>query len=58
MAKTNSESVFMQQKWEYLVVVLAEQADINQYGEEGWDLLSVNPHAFNESTYYFKRLKN
>lgn len=58
MAKTNSETASNPEKWEYLTVILGERADINLYGDEGWELVAVIPHAFNECTYYFKRLKN
>ncbi len=44
-------------RWEYLTLVKGERADIARYGEEGWELVSVTPHGFNESTYYFKRQK-
>ncbi len=44
-------------RWEYLTRILQEQADISGYGEEGWELVSVTSHGFNEATYYFKRQK-
>ncbi len=43
--------------WEYLTRILAEQADISSYGADGWELVSVTSHGFNEATYYFKRPK-
>jgi len=45
------------QKWEYLVFIAGERADLNPYGADGWELVSVLTHAFNESTYHFKRPK-
>ncbi len=43
--------------WEYMTRTLAEHADISQYGADGWELVSVTSHGFNEATYYFKRPK-
>lgn len=45
-------------KWEFLTQVNAAEADISRYGDEGWELVSVRDHGFNESIYYFKRPKN
>ncbi|MBN2118503.1 MAG: hypothetical protein JW730_18160 [Anaerolineales bacterium] len=43
------------QEWEYLVIVLGEQADLNPYGSKGWELVGLTAHGFNESIYHFKR---
>ena len=44
-------------RWEYLAFIAGERADLNPYGADGWELVSVLTHAFNESTYHFKRPK-
>lgn len=52
-----SIETFGMPQWEYLVIVRGELADLSQYGIEGWELISAAAHAFNETTYYFKRRK-
>jgi hypothetical protein len=46
-----------QKRWEYLVIIAGERTDLNPYGIDGWELVTVLTHAFNESTYHFKRPK-
>jgi hypothetical protein len=45
-------------KWEYRNALLDTDADLTQYGEEGWEcysVLPVFPVVSGRSLYYFKR---
>ena len=44
-------------KWEYRTVVASRNADLNQYGEQGWELVSAVPQPGDQAAYYFKRRK-
>ncbi len=44
-------------KWEYRTVLASCNADLNQYGEQGWELISAIPQPADQAAYYFKRRK-
>jgi hypothetical protein len=44
-------------KWEYRTVLASRNADLNQYGEQGWELVSAIPQPADQVAYYFKRRK-
>ncbi len=44
-------------RWEYRSVLLPREADINPYGAEGWELVSVTAQPGDQAVYYFRRPK-
>jgi hypothetical protein len=44
-------------QWEYKSVLLPRQADLSQYGSEGWELISVIGAPADQAVFYFRRLK-
>jgi len=45
------------QKWEYKIVKVATEAELNRLGEEGWELISVTLYV-SYYTFFFKRPKS
>ncbi len=43
--------------WEYKSVLLARDANINSFGADRWDLISVIPQPGDNAMYYFRRPK-
>jgi hypothetical protein len=57
----NYQEVTLVQKWEYATVPLishALQEILNQWGEEGWELVQVVESQATGTTAYLKRPKN
>ena len=44
-------------KWEYRTVLASRDADLNRYGEQGWELVSAIPQPADQVAYCFKRRK-
>ncbi len=44
-------------RWEYRTVLASRGVDLNQYGAEGWELVSAIPQPADQVAYYFKRRK-
>lgn len=42
-------------QWEYRTAIMDREADLSQFGAEGWELVSVTPDAGDRATYYFKK---
>lgn len=42
-------------QWEYRSAIMDREADLSQFGAEGWELVSVTAEAGDRATYYFKR---
>ena len=43
--------------WEYKSLVLPRAADLNQYGADGWELVSTVPAPCDQTVFHFKRVK-
>ena len=41
--------------WEYRAALMERDADLEQYGSEGWECYAVLPEAGDRATFYFKR---
>lgn len=44
-------------KYEYSSVLLSRSADINKYGADGWELVSVTAAPGDQAMFYFRRVK-
>ncbi len=44
-------------KWEYKNVVASRTVNLDQYGADGWELVSAVPQPGDQVAYYFKRRK-
>lgn len=44
-------------RWEYRSVLMPRLAELDQFGEEGWELVSVVSSPADEAVFYFKRRK-
>lgn len=45
-------------KWEYLSTPIDSdhiQAELDAFGEQGWELITITKDLFGDSYYYFKR---
>lgn len=43
--------------YEYKSVILPRLADLNSYGKQGWELVSVTAQPGDNAIYYFRRVK-
>ncbi len=43
-------------QWEYKSVLLSRGDDINGYGADRWELVSVIPQPADQAMFYFRRL--
>lgn len=48
-------ATFANLQWEYKSVLLLRCTDINKYGLEGWELVSVSAQPGDAAVFYFKR---
>jgi hypothetical protein len=44
--------------YEYKSILLARDADLNQFGAEGWELVSTVVQAADRVMFYFRRIKS
>ena len=44
-------------KWEYKSVLLDRRADLNPFGADGWELVSVSGQGADQMMFYFRRRK-
>jgi hypothetical protein len=44
-------------RWEYRTELMHRNAELDQFGEEGWELVSVLQSPADEAVFYFKRKK-
>lgn len=44
-----------QVQWEYRTAIMDRDADLTQFGSEGWELVSVAPLPGDDAIFYFKR---
>jgi hypothetical protein len=58
--KTEPEKPKKQPAWEYKSRRMDLDADLTQYGQEGWELVAVTPlpHDPSQTMYHFKRRKD
>lgn len=42
-------------RYKYLNVMLSNAADINRFGDEGWELVSVIPATLDRAVFYFRK---
>jgi hypothetical protein len=42
-------------RYKYLNVMLSNAADINRFGDEGWELVSVIPAPLDRAVFYFRK---
>lgn len=48
---------FRPYQWEYRSATMERDADLSQFGAEGWELVSVAAHPGDMAQFWFKRRK-
>ena len=44
-------------RFEYRTILMSRTAELDQFGEEGWELVEVIQSPADEAVFYFKRRK-
>lgn len=42
-------------RWQYMSRLLPRTADLDEFGDEGWELVSVIAQPADQAVYYFRR---
>lgn len=45
-------------RWDYRSALMDRDADLSQFGTEGWECYSVIPAAGDQAMFYFRRRRN